>query len=157
MTCPTPAARCLLRIAWPVCRRKGRGATSTAKVSWKYCRSQQSQRLWGRSTIGSLEILDSGFSRYCSLQHLFVFGSCKLFLYFTFQVVTLQAVALLAFNGEGNVPKSFVELSESLAMSEEVLKRVLHSLSECGERCSHARSQTVKTDSSSFENRIDVS
>jgi len=46
------------------------------------------------------------------------------------QVVTLQACALLAFNGELS-PKSFVELNETVGMTEDVLKRVLHSLS-CG-------------------------
>lgn len=46
------------------------------------------------------------------------------------QVVTLQACALMAFNAD-TAPKSFTELNEILGMNEEVLKRVLHSLS-CG-------------------------
>ena len=58
------------------------------------------------------------------------------------QIATLQAVVLLAFNVDStatgsassagsNAPKPFSSLLESLAMPEEALKRVLHSLS-CG-------------------------
>jgi cullin 1 len=45
-------------------------------------------------------------------------------------VTTLQAVALLAFNGD-NLTISFETLMESLGITEEILKRVMHSLS-CG-------------------------
>jgi len=43
------------------------------------------------------------------------------------QVATVQAVALLAFNGDSGVRK-FSELQESTNMTEDTLKRVLHSL-----------------------------
>lgn len=49
---------------------------------------------------------------------------------FDIQVTTLQAVALIAFNGE-ETTHSFTALLESVGMGEDVLKRVLHSLS-CG-------------------------
>lgn len=45
-------------------------------------------------------------------------------------ITTLQAVALLAFNGD-NTTISFETLVEQLGMNEEILKRVMHSLS-CG-------------------------
>lgn len=44
--------------------------------------------------------------------------------------MTLQAVALIEFNG-GNGPRPFNQLVEKLNLSEEVLKRVMHSL-VCG-------------------------
>jgi cullin 1 len=46
---------------------------------------------------------------------------------FQLQVATVQAVALLAFNGDSGVRK-FSELQESTNMTEDTLKRVLHSL-----------------------------
>lgn len=50
---------------------------------------------------------------------------------FDLQVTSLQAVALLAFNGSGSEAISFASLLESMRMPEDVLKRVMHSLS-CG-------------------------
>ena len=44
--------------------------------------------------------------------------------------MTLQAVTLLAFNSDSS-PKSFESLLAELSLADEVLKRVLHSLS-CG-------------------------
>jgi len=46
-------------------------------------------------------------------------------------VTTLQAVALLAFSSPSVGPLSFAALSDGLGMGDEVLKRVMHSLS-CG-------------------------
>lgn len=63
------------------------------------------------------------------------FGKGKVF---ELQVTTLQAIVMLAFNkdplcpgGLAGNPISFVALQESLSISEDVLKRVLHSLA-CG-------------------------
>jgi cullin 1 len=47
---------------------------------------------------------------------------------FELQVTTVQAVVLVAFNGDSGVRK-FSELQESTNMTEDTLKRVLHSLS----------------------------
>jgi len=47
------------------------------------------------------------------------------------QVVTLQAVVLLAFNEFESTPQPFPVIMQHLEMNEDVLKRVLHSLS-CG-------------------------
>ena len=57
------------------------------------------------------------------------FGSKK----YEIQLTTLQAAALLAFNPAQSVPVSlgYSELSDSLQLPEEALKRVLHSLA-CG-------------------------
>ena len=52
---------------------------------------------------------------------------------FEFQLSTLQAAVLLAFNspGETTLSVSYGELSDALQLPEEALKRVLHSLA-CG-------------------------
>lgn len=51
--------------------------------------------------------------------------------WFDLQITTLQTATLLAFNGAGNELQTFPELKQKLGVEDEVLKRLLHSLS-CG-------------------------
>lgn len=79
----------------------GKGSLSNRRLQWSY-------------SLGNANIKGS-------------FAKGKVF---DIAVTTLQAVALLAFNGE-NTTLSFETLVDALGMSEEILKRVMHSLS-CG-------------------------
>ena len=65
------------------------------------------------------------------------------------QVTSLQAIVLNAFNGDGNAgPQSFENLSGTLGLTEDALKRALHSLS-CGKYKVLTRQQQSSSEESS--------